>query len=77
MFTLIGAIIFCSGMLLGIRCYRHAQMPFMDLTPVQSPIDENTVGEKHPDHIESDHGLDWNIAERYINDLGDTEDSDE
>jgi hypothetical protein len=57
-------------MLLGIRCYRHAQMPFMDLTPVKTPVDDNTV-------VENTETLDWNVAEQYINNLSDRDDSDE
>lgn len=71
-FTLVGAIIFCGGMLLGIRCYRHAQMPFMDLTPVQSPSVEKHPVEEHP----NDDSLDWNAAERYINNLSDLDDDE-
>lgn len=48
-------------------------MPFMDLTPITTPTDTNTVGEEHPEDSES---IDWNVAERYINNLGD-KDNDE
>jgi len=68
-FTLIGALIFCSGMLAGIRCYKHAQMPFMDLTPVKDSVEENTT-------VSNTESLDWNVAEQYINNLSD-KDSDE
>ena len=64
---LLGAILFASGMWMGIRTYKNAQKPFIsevDLTP----NNDNTDIEKQ--QVEAD-GWDYQEYDDYISKLGD------
>ena len=56
--TLLGAILFASGMYIGIKVYKHAQEPFVDLTPIETHIDTDTPVEEE--------GFNWNDYDNYI-----------
>ena len=63
---LLGAILFASGMWMGIRTYKNAQSPFIgdvDLTPTK----DNTDKEKPVEAV----GWDYQEYDDYIKKLGD------
>ena len=59
--VLIGALVFAAGILVGIKLYKHAQSPFMDVDV--TPISEKLQGEEH--HID-DEGFNWDEYDDYI-----------
>ena len=66
---ILGAILFASGMWMGIRTYKNAQSPFIsevDLTPTNDKSD--TVDAKQ--QVEAD-GWDYQEYDDYIKKLGD------
>ena len=69
---LLGAILFASGMFVGIRTYKMAQKPFIgevDLTPTNDKTD--TVDHKQNKPTDVADGWDYQEYDDYIKKLGD------
>lgn len=56
---LIGAILFASGMLVGIKLYKNAQQPFLDLTPISNYTEQDNT-------VVDEEGFNWSDYDNYI-----------
>ena len=63
---LLGAILFASGMWMGIRTYKHAQFPFDDQVNLTPNNDKNSIEEDNQTQ-----GWDYKEYDDYIAKLGD------